>query len=520
MLIRSCPLVLLIMLTAFFQSNAQTAYKDIAPILYNNCTACHHSGGIGFPLTSYSEVYAMGGAMSAAVTSGEMPPWPADPTYKHYVKERVMSPTDKAALLDWLNNGMLAGDTTLAPPVPTYGAYQLYGTPDLILNVPTVTSTATTADHYYCINVPVNITQNRYIRAFEYVPGNAEMIHHSVMTIDTFGTAVDDLSGSCYNFQGQVGIGDYAPGMGPTVLPGTAPAKFGFPLKMGSKISFQMHVPAGTAGQTDNSQLRLYFYPVTETGIRPMLFETALQNWNFVVPPNSVITATAKYPPGSAGMPVPVSLYSTFPHSHQTCTAITNFGYKGADTIPLIRIPKWEFHWQMQYIFPKMVKLPATYHLFASHVFDNTVNNPETPDPNSPVVAGTNTADEMLFDSYLYSLYQTGDELIDIESLILNDPLFAPTGLENHSMLQSMKVVPNPMTSFFEVQYALASTQMVQLKIVDLFGKVVYQRNMGIQQPGQHSVQQDVQALGMVTGNYALILQAGRDRTSSLITIQ
>ncbi|MCC7029304.1 MAG: hypothetical protein IT257_03290 [Chitinophagaceae bacterium] len=261
------PLLFFVVVLSTFSAKA-TDYKDIAPILIANCTSCHHTGSIGFPLTLYSEVVPMGMAIKNAIQTNHMPPWPADPTYKHYVKERVLSVADKALLTDWIDNGMTAGDTTLAPPLPVYAATQLYGTPDLILDLPKFVSTAIADDHYYCMNIPSGLLQDRYIRAFEFVPGNAPIIHHAVITIDTTGLAVDDFSGGCFNQQGQVGIGDYAPGMGPTVLPGVAPTKFGFRLKAGSKLSIQIHVPEGTNGLKDSSQLRLYFYPVGEPNVR------------------------------------------------------------------------------------------------------------------------------------------------------------------------------------------------------------------------------------------------------------
>jgi hypothetical protein len=191
---------------------------------------------------------------------------------------------------------MLAGDTTLAPAVPNYTKSELNGTPDLIVKFPKYTSTATTNDMYVCLNIPINLPQERYIRAFEYVPSNRAIIHHAVITIDTTNTAVNDLSGNCYNFQGQINIGDYAPGMGPTVFPGVAPVKLGIRLKGNSTFSLQLHVPENTAGLEDSSELHLFFYPVNEPNVRPMYFETVLQNWNFVVPANAVITASFEFP--------------------------------------------------------------------------------------------------------------------------------------------------------------------------------------------------------------------------------
>ncbi|MDZ4669161.1 MAG: T9SS type A sorting domain-containing protein, partial [bacterium] len=229
--------------------------------------------------------------------------------------------------------------------------------------------------------------------------------------------------------------------------------KFGFRIKAGSKLSFQIHVPEGTAGQKDSSQLRVYFYPIGETGIREMYFETILQNWNFQIPANTVSKVIQRYPPSSAGLQSDFSLFGAFPHSHNTCTSILNYAYKGADTIALIRINKWDFHWQMQYTFKSLLKIPAGYRFYASHVFDNTINNPYTPDPSKPVLAGLNTTDEMLFDSYLFAYYRSGDENVNIDSLIKTDPLFISTGLNQLPIAEPRLIVyPNPFSNFIEIE--------------------------------------------------------------------
>lgn len=512
--------VSLIFVLGYRSSNAQLYYKDVAPVFIANCTSCHHDGGLAFSLSGFSNVLSHVGAIPIVVQNNSMPPWPADPSYKHYVKERVLSTADKTLLTNWISQGALAGDTSIAAQAPAYGNAQLNGTPDMVLELPKFTSNASSQDMYICVNVPVNMTQDRYIRAFEFIPGNQQLIHHAVITIDTTATAVDDYSGGCYNFQGQINIGDFAPGMGPTVLPGVSPAKFGFRLKAGSKMSFQLHIPHNTAGLKDSSVLNLFFYPMNEPNVRPMFFETALQNWNFYIAPNSTLNVNAKYPTGSAGVPVDISLYGAFPHSHQTCTSIINFAYNNSDTIPLVRIPKWDFHWQGQYTFPNLVKLPQGYHLFARHGFDNTINNPNTPDPNTAVLPGTDTDDEMLFDSYLYTLYQAGDEFINIDSILAADTLFYPTyvgAVEN--TIQQLQVYPNPVHQETRFTYQLRTAQFVTLRILDLQGNVVQQIFAGIQAAGPHEIKWNL-AERPSSGIYMYQLQAGQHKSSGKLMVQ
>src|SRR5262249_16332590 len=58
-----------------------TFTKDVAPILFKNCTKCHQAGELAskVPLTSYEAVKARAELIKLKVAKREMPPWPADP---------------------------------------------------------------------------------------------------------------------------------------------------------------------------------------------------------------------------------------------------------------------------------------------------------------------------------------------------------------------------------------------------------------------------------------------------------
>ena len=255
-----------------------------------------------------------------------------------------------------------------------------------------------------------------------------------------------------------------------------------------------------------------------------MQFETILQNWSFFVPANDSITATAKYPTGTAGVPIDISLYASFPHSHKTCTGIINYAYKNTDTIPLIRIPKWDFHWQGQYTFNNMVKFPQGYHLFSGHKFDNTTNNPETPNPNVGVSPGYFTDDEMLFDSYLYTYYLPGDETIDIAGLLAADPLFYPTGVDEAApTLSGIHVYPNPFTTYTNIDYTLMTAQFVQLTIYNHTGQQVKKLASAIEASGAHRHVwdgRDEAGNKVAAGIYYYTLQAGKTSMNGKVVVE
>jgi hypothetical protein len=456
---------------SFLSSTAQTTYKDVAPIFYANCTKCHNPIGVGpMPLLNYTETYAYKNLIRTYVNANLMPPWPPDTAYHHFFDERVLTAYAKSEIINWIDSGAVAGDTALAPMAPSYNNdYQLAGKPDLIVKIPTFTSNASSSDAYDCFVVPTGLTQDRFIRAYEIVPGNPAIVHHALISMDTSGTATSDLSGGCYTMPGSdVGIGGYAPGAGPVLFPGKAPLKIGYRLKKGCNIVFQIHYPAGTAGKVDSTQVRIYFYPVGSTGIREIYDKTILQNWKLVIPANTVTPFTATY-----GVPVAVSLYATFPHNHKVGVNLVNYAYKGIDTIPLIRVNNWNFSWQGYYTYPKLVKVPAGYTIFSSHTYDNTTNNPNNPNnPPQLVVAGTSTSNEMLFDSYQYLYYQPGDDTINITSLLTGDTLLAVKEVTTPTI--STKAYPNPFDKQVHIGYTLnAPSNNVSIVIYNMYGAKV-----------------------------------------------
>src|ERR1043165_10229333 len=118
----------LLIVLSFISSALQAqVYKDVAPIFYSRCTSCHHQNQHAPSFMNYSETYDHIALMENYLTIGKMPPWPPDTNYTRFLHERTISPSDKQALIDWLNAGALPGDTTLAPPPPVYPPYQLHG---------------------------------------------------------------------------------------------------------------------------------------------------------------------------------------------------------------------------------------------------------------------------------------------------------------------------------------------------------------------------------------------------------
>lgn len=466
---------LVLSLSASVATKAQLVYKDVAGIFYQRCTGCHHTdGGAPFSMLNYSETYSWAAGIQADLNTGKMPPWPPDTSYSRFLHERIITQTEKNDILSWIASGALKGDTTQAPVAPTYTKNKLKGTPDLILKIPAFPSNGTSTDVYNCFAIPTGLTVDRILRAYEIVPNNPGLLHHTVIKMDTLGTSASNTNGDCFTQPGHFGIGGYAPGTPPVVFSGQAPLKIGIRLKAGSKLVAQQHYPAGSSGQVDSTEIRMYFYPAGTTGVRPVYVNTFLTNWLMNIPANQVKTYTAMYPTSST-LPASISIYASSPHAHKVNVSMLVYAYRASpvDTIPLIHIPNWDFDWQGMYVHKNMKKVPAGYKLGAKHVYDNTASNPNNPsNPPVNVVAGTNTTDEMLFDSFQWMYYQPGDENINIGNLLSGDSLLS--SIEETLMSSediTSYVYPNPVTGNATLIVTNEKAGNCELKFYDVFGK-------------------------------------------------
>ena len=515
---------LLFSLAIFFilnKSTAQIVYSDVASIFYAKCTSCHNQYSHGAPFLNYSETQPYASVIQNYLTTGYMPAWTPDTTYTRFLHEHTISATEKIAILNWIEGGALKGDTTLAPATPVYTRYQINTTPDLELTIPTFVSNASTNDSYVCFALPMGLTQDRIIRAYEIVAGNPSIVHHVVANIDTTGTVTSDLSGTCYTITGDFSIGGYALGAAPTVFPSTGQLRMGIRIKAGSNTILQIHYPAGTAGITDSTKIRFYFYPVGATGVRPVYVSTPLQNWSLNIPANTVKTFTAQYP-SSGGLTYNMSVFATFPHSHKLATNIINYAYMATDTVPLIRINDWDFNQQGYYTFKHMAKVPTGYKLYSKHVYDNTTSNPNNPSsPPVNVVAGTNTTDEMLFDSFEFLVYQPGDELINVDSLLANDPLTA--SIKKNVSASNLKsyAYPNPSENNFNIGFVLDKPSKISVDIYTVHGALVktLQSNEGV---GTHEIIWDGknnEGASLAGGVYFYVVRSAYGQSNGKLTL-
>jgi len=69
-----------------------TFYRNIAPIVYQNCSTCHRPGESGpFSLLSYDDVKRHASQIAAVTRQRFMPPWLPEAGYGEFEEERRLS---------------------------------------------------------------------------------------------------------------------------------------------------------------------------------------------------------------------------------------------------------------------------------------------------------------------------------------------------------------------------------------------------------------------------------------------
>lgn len=422
-----------------------TFTEHIAPILYNNCTECHRPQGIGhFDIITYNDAKRFGSAIAYSVRERVMPPWPADPDYREFVGQRLLSERDIQTIEKWVETGMAEGPVEKMPEVPEYPARSWVGVPDVQVPVQPIFLEANSYDKFLIVKVPFELPKDTFASLIEFVPGHNNLVHH----------VNGDMVKYEYEKKENVFEGEYVTNM---VLDSTitqAFEKLGLPNDDGTYPTLQKSVvnylpgaygqvyPKGIGGYRiprkgafllndlhygftadsavwDSSYINIFYAkapperPVQEfqmgtLGVSPV-------EPNLVILPNTIKQVYSKL-----YVPEDISVLTINPHMHLLGKSFKAYALTPEkDTIRLISIPQWDFHWQYFYTFKKMVKIPKGSTIVAEGVYDNTkknLNNPFSPPQLVQDNEGSMRAtDEMFQFIVTYVMYKEGDENISLE---------------------------------------------------------------------------------------------------------
>ena len=415
-----------------------TFNKDIAPLVWNNCAGCHHTGEVApFSLTSYEDVRKRAKQIAKITHSRTMPPWKAEPGYGDFQNERRLSDAQIALIQAWSQNGAPEGDPKDLPPLPKFTDGWQMGEPDVVVKMTEAyTLRAERPDVFRAFVVPLDLPPGKYVKAVEYRPANRKVTHHALLFLDNTGAArrLDEADpGPGYAAMGGVGflpsggMGGWAPGAPPYRFPDGAAKE----IKPGTDLVIQTHFHPSGKPESEQASVGLYLTsePPTRTAATlPLGLRGAID-----IPPNVKDYKWAD----SMTIPVAVEIPGITPHAHYICREMKVWA-----TLPtgekqwLIWIKDWDFDWQGQYRYKSPVQLPAGTKIDMEYTYDNTADNPRNPStPPKRVRRGEQTTDEMGI-TFLQVMPKDPKEITTLRAAIRNHFLAAAAGPNAPANLQ------------------------------------------------------------------------------------
>jgi mono/diheme cytochrome c family protein len=176
--------------------SAPTFSKDVAPILFKNCAACHGAGGVAaaLPLLTYDAAKSRAGAIKEKVSTREMPPWPADSEHSlKFRNDARLSRRDIDTLIAWVDSGAARGNDADLPALPSFEHGWLHPqglAPDAVVALPEFTVRATGEVPYIQRLIKVPYPEDQWIVAMQVRAGNPELLHHMGITEVTLPQAI------------------------------------------------------------------------------------------------------------------------------------------------------------------------------------------------------------------------------------------------------------------------------------------------------------------------------------------
>jgi len=367
---------------------AVTFYKDVLPILQERCQSCHRAGEIApMPLETYAQARPYAAAIRELTTLRQMPPWFADPCCGHFSNDPSLSNEQIATLAAWANAHAPAGSASDGPPARHWEAGWNIDRPDLVLQMPRAKQIPAAGDvAYQYVIIPTGFKEDRWVRMSEIRPSNRAVVHHAVAYIrppssqwlrsgferDKHWTDSDILL-------------VYAPGS----LPDRWPEGFAKLVPAGSDIVLQMHYTTRGRAAEDRTSIGLVFSKPPSKRVLTL----QLTNDSFRIPPGDPAYRAEVH----GSLPNDALLLSLFPHMHlRGKTFEYNIVEPRGRIRTLLRIPQYNFFWQLSYRFATPIPLKAGAILQAVATFDNSKNNSHNPNPNAIVTWGEQTWAEMM----------------------------------------------------------------------------------------------------------------------------
>ena len=404
-----------------------TFTKDVAPILYKNCTTCHRPGEIApMSLLTYEDARPWVKSIGMRVREGTMPPWHADAPPGTFLNDRRLSEEEKTVILQWANGSAPKGDAKDMPPAPQYADGWALGNPDNVFEMPEEYSLpADGTIQYQLFRIPTNFAEPKWVKAIEVRPGNRAVVHH-VLVYYNFAA---DL-GRDRTFRADPSVEEVPPGgsdpcasnrrnrpdlprrcrLLAIYVPGTAyqvaPEGTAYRLEAGGTLTLEIHYVTNRKAATDRTKIG--FILAREPAPKELLVEN-MWHGSFTLPARAANVEV----PLEVDVRQDATVWGLQAHSHLRGK---KWSYRlllpDGTSRTILSVPTYDFNWQTYYMFKEPLQVPQGAKIIATAWYDNSPANKSNPDPEVDVKWGEQTWEEMHSSFVLFVPSQTPTPIV------------------------------------------------------------------------------------------------------------
>jgi hypothetical protein len=419
-----------------------TFTKDVAPIMFKKCAACHRPGEVApMTLLSYQDVRPWAKVIKSKVLAREMPPWGAEPEHSLKMRnDRSLSQEQIDTIVAWVDGGAPKGNDADLPPAPKFAEGWTAGSePDVVLEMPVESQIPPEGElgvQMFYSKIP--FTEDKFAEMLEIRPGNRGVVHHAgVFVVDIpegakivdgrlvapDGKIADDRARSAFRAEAAMGL----PGSNKLLswVPGRGVdrhrADIGKRIPAGKYLNWQVHYNPTGKPEKDRTKLGIWFnkVPVThELLIRqagdPLatttgglsLYRAEGKEIEYTADEGSTRrrSRTPNIPPyaenwhltGVTPVTEDITLYAMSPHMHLRGKSLKwVVVYPDGREQTILDVPHFDFNWQIQYELDEPLHIPAGSKILGIGVYDNSPKNKWNPSPNLEVYWSEQSWDEM-----------------------------------------------------------------------------------------------------------------------------
>ena len=422
-----------------------TYYKDVKPIIAENCMACHAEGQIASDVSlADGDILDIYEDVAYLTNTRYMPPWMPSSNSLPMQHDRSLSDYEIAVIQAWAEADTPMGDEAdYVEPQVTYELPDIRADQVLQLDDPYLPEDGV-VDDYRCFAFEANIDEPAFLTGYEFVPDVTEQVHHGIV-YRVEGSTAQQIERLNYA-DGRVGWSCYTGTMLSntdeeflaTWTPGTFPAQFpqgtGYWIEPDDIFIVQIHYnliitrepdqtavtfqyedtdsdiqrlltlelsgpveipcPAGVTGEQCNRDVAIQraadlykdrIIPYRPDGLLDMCGQT-IADYALNTGENATTHCDFRSPAN-------LTLLGVLGHMHELGTQFhLELNPDTDEAVTILDIPAWDFHWQDRYQLVEPLQIQRGDTVRMTCQWDNTLSD----DPRY-VVWGEGTQDEMCF---------------------------------------------------------------------------------------------------------------------------